>query len=211
MSHFRPEPGANHRTRHSHPDDVHERQLMARVADNDRRALQRLYEVYLPRLTRFFNHVTTTQDSHLIGYLVDETLIGVWLAREAVAEAASVYVRIMQLAIGQARRYLLLPLPPSCPEPPPDRIAGDSAADVTSPLQMLGRLPLEQRVVAHFVYTGHSREQVAEILEVPCSEVDTLLLEVRTRLRPNATKSAPASRRHAAIGSLSAALPRVDP
>ena len=183
MSHFRPEPGAHHRARHLHPDDLHERQLMARVAGNDRRALQRLYEVYLPRLTRFFNQVTTTQDSHLIRYLVDETLIGVWLAREAVAAAASVYVRIMQLAIGQAHRYAYLPLPPSDPRSPPDRAPGDSAADTISPLKVLGLLPLEQRVVAHFVYTGHSREQVAEILERPCGDVDTLLLEVRTRLR----------------------------
>jgi DNA-directed RNA polymerase specialized sigma24 family protein len=183
MSHFRPEPGANYTTRYSHPDDLHERQLMTRVAGNDRRALQRLYEVYLPRLTRFFNHMTSTQDSHLIGYLVDETLIGVWLAREAVAGAPSVYVRIMQLAIGQARHYLHLPLPPSCPTPPPDWPSGDSTAASTSPLKMLGLLPLEQRVVAHFVYTGHSRQQVAEILEVPCGDVDTLLLEVRTRLR----------------------------
>ncbi|HEY4214020.1 MAG TPA: hypothetical protein VGM84_21275 [Steroidobacteraceae bacterium] len=184
MSHFRPEPGAKHTTRHSDLDEAHERHLMARLASNDRRALQRLYEAYLRRLSRFFTHVTVAQNPRVVANLVDETLITVWLVRGSLEGAPSVYVRIMRLALGQARRHSYLCRRPAGPTAQPDSISYDASADAISPFMMLGLLPVEERVVAHFVYTGHSREQVAQILEVSCGEVDTLLLELRARLRP---------------------------
>lgn len=50
-------------------------------------------------------------------------------------------------------------------------------------LAMLSALSVEERAAVHLVYTGHPRENIAGILQVPCQCVDTVLTRARTAMR----------------------------
>jgi DNA-directed RNA polymerase specialized sigma24 family protein len=148
-----------------------ESELLKRMAANDRLALCLLYDAYLPRLIGLFRHVVAANDSSLVGQLVEETMMGVWLKRESLAESDSPHVSIMSQAVAHARRRLEKQRRVSTPR------------ERTPMLSMLAALSVDERAVMHFVYTGHSREQVAALLGGSCEGVDALLSSARTCMR----------------------------
>lgn len=142
--------------------DTHlsEHQLVARMARDDRSALQSLYEAYYPHLYKLFAHLAVTKERQEIEQLVEDTMMEVWLSRNSFIATRSVYAWIMRKALNQPFH--------SRPEQS----------------SLLKTLTTAERAVVHFVYTGHSRKQIAEILEVNPDDVDELLYQARARMRP---------------------------
>jgi DNA-directed RNA polymerase specialized sigma24 family protein len=141
------------------------------MAANDRLALCLLYDAYLPRLIGLFRHLVAANDQSLVGQLVEETMMGVWLRREELAATDSSHVSIMRQAVTHARRRLEKQRQISTPR------------ERTPTLRMLASLSVDERAVMHFVYTGHSREQVAALMGGSLEGVDTLLSSARARIR----------------------------
>lgn len=148
-----------------------EGELLKRMAANDRLALCLLYDAFLPRLIGLFRHLIAANDSNLVDQLVEETMMGVWLRRESMAESDSPHVLIMRQAVAHARRRLEKQRRSSAPR------------ERTPMLSMLAALSVDERAVMHFAYTGHSREQVAALLGGSCEAVDALLSSARACIR----------------------------
>ena len=172
-------------------DESDDSQLASRIARDDRLALCFLHEAYYPRLARLFSHLTTTRDPEPIQQLIEETMLNVWTQRESLDADTSVYVWIMRLAFDQARR-------PPGPKLPLHgytasfRTARNPERDTASALDrgperwvyaLLQPLTLEERGVVHFVCTGHSCQQIADIMGVPYEQVKALLSRAALYIR----------------------------
>ncbi len=160
-----------------------ESQLAGRIARDDRLALCLLHELYYPRLARLFSHLTTTRDPVPIEHLIEETMLSVWVARESLDDVTSVYVWIMGVAFDHARQ----------PSPShPSRTIRGADRDIGYVLDcgpqrwvysLLGPLTVEERAVVHFVYTGHSCQDIADIMSVSCEQVHLLLSRASIYMR----------------------------
>jgi DNA-directed RNA polymerase specialized sigma24 family protein len=157
--------------------ELTEHELVARVACDDPLAWRCLYNEYLPQLSQFFAHLTDSTDADVIGQLVEETMLKVWLSRASFeASQGSVYVWIMRQALEEGLKF------------------EDARSDFHSyspqrlerrrwARALLRPLSTEERAVVHFVYTGRAREEIAAILSVPRERVDIVLYEARIRMR----------------------------
>jgi DNA-directed RNA polymerase specialized sigma24 family protein len=158
----------------------------------DRVALCLLHEAYYPRLARLFSHLTTTRDPELIGSLIEETMLSAWIARESPDTATSVYVWIMGLAVELAMRPARLMTGSHEHDSPPFHTAQTADRDITSAIEsgptrwiyaLLGPLSVEERAVVHFVYTGHSCQDIADIMSLSCEQVKELLCRAAIYMR----------------------------
>lgn len=77
-----------------------ESQWVAQIAAGDRGALQALYEIYFPRLARFFSHLTAAP----VEELINDTFLDVWRRSGEFNAPESVWVWILRLALDHARR-----------------------------------------------------------------------------------------------------------
>jgi DNA-directed RNA polymerase specialized sigma24 family protein len=156
-----------------------EPRLPGQMAGGDGSALQSLYVSYFPSLTRLFSHLTASSSAATIAYLVNETLLAAGRASEDVHSNDSAYVRIMRLAVDQARHRLrgdsLI-----AASLRPDTACGESPP--YSSRTLLRPLSLEQRAVMYLVYTSHSRQTIADILRLSSQSVDALLTQARIEL-----------------------------
>ena len=156
-----------------------EHRLFGQMASGDRCALRSLYCNYFPALARLFSHLTTSSDSEAVAYLVNETFLAVWRASEDLRPSDCAYVWIMRLAVDQARHGLM----------DDSHFAVSMRPDIApaenlpcSSRTALRPLSLEQRTVMYLVYTGHSRQAIADILRLSPESVDTLLTQARIEL-----------------------------
>jgi DNA-directed RNA polymerase specialized sigma24 family protein len=147
--------------------------LVSRIAQADRLALRLLHETYYPRPARLFAHLTGGLDPEPIQHLVEETMLSVWVSPQSYPAADSVYAWIMGLAVNHARRS---PVSGHDANSAKDSNAGGFVYALFSPL------PIEERAVVHFVYTGHACQEIADIMSVSCERVNTLLSRARRRL-----------------------------
>jgi RNA polymerase sigma-70 factor, ECF subfamily len=165
-----------------------ERALLALVSAGDRSAIEKLYVLYFARLANFFLHLTTKRD--LVDDLVIDTMVEVWKKGASLAENTSVSVAMMRLAYsfgtkriveaGETRPHLRHEIPDADHDSPfsIDLDAASNKQDCSF------NLPIEERVLLHLVYArGHSRSDIAYIMNISCECVDVLLGDARLRRR----------------------------
>jgi DNA-directed RNA polymerase specialized sigma24 family protein len=139
-----------------------ERALLALVSTGDRSAMEKLYVLYFARLANFFLHLTTKRD--LVDDLIIDTMVEVWKAGASLAANTSVSVALMRLAYSFGRERIV-------------------EASETRP-HLRHEIPIEERALLHLVYArGHSRSDIACIMNISCECVDVLLADARLRRR----------------------------
>ena len=168
------------------PTEEAARALLALVSAGDRSAMDRLYVLYFASLANFFLHLTAHAD--LVEELINDTMVEVWREGASIGANASVAVSIMGLAYSHGKRRVtkvgVLPhAQPSALNTEHDRPRSTTTLEASSRLdEFLLRLPVEERAVLHLVYSGgHSRRDIADIMNISCECVDVLLRDIRLR------------------------------
>lgn len=170
--------------------DQAERQLLAAISAGSRSALRHLHMLYFRRLVRFFTHLTATSATDVIEDLVTDTMFDVWGKSATFERERSVHVSIMRLAYVHGTKRLAegdwLRCSPKSSLPGSNCDARlPSSSDVPTPLpEVFAALRVAERAVVHFVHSGHSRQQVADILSMSGESVDAHLASSMIALHP---------------------------
>jgi DNA-directed RNA polymerase specialized sigma24 family protein len=180
-----------HSSAGEHSTEEAERALLALVSAGDRSAMAKLYMLYFPRLANFFLHLTAYAD--IAEELINDTMVEAWQESASIGANASVSVAIMSLAYSRGQKRfaeagatrLYAHTQPGTQDTDHDGTPLFTTSDTPSnPQEFLPRLPVEERAVLHLVYaSGHSRQDIAEIMNTSCECVDVLLGDARRRLR----------------------------
>lgn len=181
--------------------DQAERQLLAAISAGSRSALRRLHMLYFPRLVRFFTHLAATSATDVIEDLVTDTMFDVWGKSATFERERPVHVSIMRLAYVRGRQRLAegdrLRCSPNSGLPGSNcdtRLPGSSEVSVALP-EVFATLHVAERAVVHFVHSGHSRQEVADILRMSGESVDAHLASSMIALHPwLVSRSSPGSR-----------------
>jgi RNA polymerase sigma-70 factor, ECF subfamily len=169
-----------------------DRQLIARVAAQDRAAFQALYFAYHKRLSRFLMRVCRGRE--LAEEIINDTMFAVWQKAGDFRGEAQVSTWILGIAYRQALKALRrtasrLPLVSVDVGDTSLREFGDDAGAAQRELREwlecgLQSLPPAQRLVIELAYfLGHSCEEIAAITGCPVNTVKTRLFHARERLR----------------------------
>jgi RNA polymerase sigma-70 factor (ECF subfamily) len=169
-----------------------DRQLIARVAAQDRAAFQALYFAYHKRLSRFLMRVCRGRE--LAEEIINDTMFAVWQKAGDFRGEAQVSTWILGIAYRQALKALRrtasrLPLVSVDVGDTSLREFGDDAGAAQRELREwlecgLQSLPPAQRLVIELAYfLGHSCEEIAAITDCPVNTVKTRLFHARERLR----------------------------
>ena len=164
-----------------------DRALLALVSDGDRGAMDKLYILYFARLANFFRNLTGHDD--LAEELINDTMFEMWIEGASIGANASVSLAIMGLAYSRVqKRFAQI----GANQPHSQAAIYDTDHDSqpltisdtsSNPRVFLSKLPFEERVVVHLVYaSGHSRRDIADIMNISCECVDVLLGNARLRL-----------------------------
>jgi DNA-directed RNA polymerase specialized sigma24 family protein len=170
--------------------DQTERRLVAAISAGSRSALRRLHMLYFPRLARFFTHLTAMSATDVVDDLITDTMFDVWRKSATFERKRSVHVSIMQLAYAHGGKHLA---EGNRLRSSPELLRRDSDCDVSlsgspaAPLplrEVLATLCVAERAVVHLVHSGHSRQEVADILSMPGESVDARLASSMIALHP---------------------------
>jgi DNA-directed RNA polymerase specialized sigma24 family protein len=161
------------------------RALLRALATGSRSALARLHCEYFPRLVAFFAQLMPLAAPDELDDLIADTLFDVWRQCVNFASDSSVHVAIMRvawahgsrrLANNEARRHS--PEARSGSRGGPTRLSSQ-----TGPPQPLSEafeaLTHSERAIILLVYSGHSRQEVADIVSISCEAVDASLTSWR--------------------------------
>jgi len=161
--------------------------LLARVACEDRLALETLYLNYHRRLSRFLGRFTQRYEN--VEEILNDTFLVVWQSAREFRHASRVSTWIMGIACRIALKSLrrdqhhrgALPLEP-LHEPSSDPTQDAETEDWIE--QGLLHLSLEHRLTLELAYHfGHSMEEIAAITAVPVGTVKARMFHARERLR----------------------------
>ncbi len=170
-------------------DDVHDRELLRRVAARDRRALEQLYLEYQRRLLQFLSRLTSQRET--LEEAINDTFWTVWQKADEFRGAS----RVSTWVIGIAWRCTLKTLRrnndaaaarlASCVAADPPRMAAPVDEERLDWLEQgLATLPLEQRATLELAYfAGHSCEEIAAIMDCPVNTVKARMFQARVKLR----------------------------
>jgi RNA polymerase sigma-70 factor, ECF subfamily len=162
--------------------------LMARVAEGDRRAFEELYNLYHRRMARFLTRITRRYD--LAEEVINDTFWVVWRKAHTFRGDSQPSTWILGIAYRKARNALrasarapelnlseeLLPLTSEGPA------GGEELRDWLG--RALAHLPPEQRLAVELCYAlGHSCEEIAAIMDCPVNTVKTRLFHARAKLQ----------------------------
>jgi DNA-directed RNA polymerase specialized sigma24 family protein len=170
--------------------EVTERRLLAAISRGSHSALRRLHSMYFPRLVKFFVHLAPLSAAEVIDELVADTMFDVRHASATLRHAPSIHVVIMRIAWARASKHPAhneVPLPPAqqFPDGPESKSWLSSRPEALPPLSdVLATLHVNERAVVHLVHSGHSRQEVADILSLSCHTVDTYLASAMIALHP---------------------------
>jgi len=163
------------------------RALLPLVSAGDRCAMDKLYILYFARLANFFRNLTAHAD--LAEELINDTMFEVWIKRASIGSNAPVSLAIMRLAYSHVQKHSA---EATAVQPHAQSVIHDKDHDcpplndsdtASNPLVLLSRLPVEERAVVHLAYaSGHSRRDIADIMNISCECVDVLLNSARLRL-----------------------------
>jgi RNA polymerase sigma-70 factor, ECF subfamily len=162
--------------------------LIARVADGDRRAFEELYHLYHRRMARFLTRLTRRYD--LAEEVINDTFWVVWRKARDFRGDSQPSTWILGIAYRKARNALRAAargaaqnleeqfLPLTSDEP----FRTEELRDWLG--QALEQLPIEQRLGVELCYElGYSCEEIATIMNCPVNTVKTRLFHARAKLR----------------------------
>jgi RNA polymerase sigma-70 factor (ECF subfamily) len=146
-----------------------DRELAAAVGRKDRRALERLYQMYFSRLACVLRRLLLSDET--IDDVIIETFLTVWTSAEDLEKETKISTWIMGIACRLAIQTL--------------RYAPARVIDPNDPLSAaLLRLPLEQRLALMLAYQmGFSIDEISQATESPHALVRTRIALARTNLR----------------------------
>jgi RNA polymerase sigma-70 factor (ECF subfamily) len=182
------DPGMAEPTYRGAANAAREKDLIARIADGDRKAFEELYYLYHRRLARFLTRLTRRYD--LAEEVVNDTFWVVWRKARTFRGDSQPSTWILGIAYRKARNAFrtsarlaeknldIEQLPPTDEQP----------ADIEELRDWLGRalaeLPLEQRLAVELCYElGHSCEEIATMMDCPVNTVKTRLFHARGKLQ----------------------------
>src|SRR6516164_4028679 len=195
-----------------------ETDLIARIAEGDRKAFEELYYLYHRRLARFLTRLTRRYD--IAEEVVNDTFWVVWRKARSFRGDSQPSTWILGIAYRKARNAFRSSarlaeknlqaelLPPTEEEP----ASSEELRDWLS--RALAELPVEQRLAVELCYElGYSCEEIAKIMDCPVNTVKTRLFHARAKLQrllPQLATPVAASADDSARGS-SAAKPERRP
>jgi len=167
---------------------AHETDLIARIADGDRKAFEELYYLYHRRLARFLTRLTRRYD--IAEEVVNDTFWVVWRKAKTFRGDSQPSTWILGIAYRKARNAFRSTarlaeknlqaelLPPTDEEPAGTEELRDWLT------RALAELPVEQRLAVELCYElGHSCEEIAKIMDCPVNTVKTRLFHARGKLQ----------------------------
>ena len=167
---------------------AHETELIARIAEGDRKAFEELYYIYHRRLARFLTRLTRRYD--LAEEVVNDTFWVVWRKAGTFRGASQPSTWILGIAYRKARNAFRSSarlaeknlqaefLPPTDEEPSGTEELRDWLT------RALAELPVEQRLAVELCYElGHSCQEIATIMDCPVNTVKTRLFHARAKLQ----------------------------
>jgi len=165
-----------------------ETDLIARIADGDRKAFEELYYLYHRRLARFLTRLTRRYD--IAEEVVNDTFWVIWRKAGTFRGASQPSTWILGIAYRKARnafrstarlaeKNLQIEQLPLTDETPTDT---EELRDWLG--RALAQLPVEQRLAVELCYElGHSCEEIATIMDCPVNTVKTRLFHARGKLQ----------------------------
>jgi RNA polymerase sigma factor (sigma-70 family) len=174
-----------------HPPGVDDRTLVARIAEQDRCALEELYDRYR---TSLFNYCCCWMpEPESAEELLQDTLVGVWQNAGGYAGQATVWAWMRGIVRRQAhntrRRWhltyadgeVLEMLESTDPGPEAETLDRAGCAEIARAITTLS--PLHQEILRQIFVHGRSYSEVAGELEVPVGTVKSRLNLARQALR----------------------------
>jgi len=163
-------------------------QLIARIGEGDRRALEELYNLYHRRMARFLTRLTYRYD--IAEEVINDTFWVVWRKAREFRGDSQPSTWILGIAYRKARNALRSSvrlaeqnldsesLPHTWENP------GESAELRDWLGQALTQLPVEQRLAVELCYGfGYSCEEIAATMKCPVNTVKTRLFHARGKLQ----------------------------
>ncbi len=170
-------------------DDQQDRELLHRIVQRDRHALEHLYLAYQPRLMQFLARLCSQREA--LEEAVNDTFWTVWQKAGNFRGAS----RVSTWLIGIAWRHALKALRRNG-DAAVERLADSGAAEPLARetllddereqwlAQGLATLPLEQRATLELAYfVGHSCQEIADIMDCPVNTVKARMFQARLKLR----------------------------
>jgi len=165
-----------------------EADLIARVAEGDRRAFEELYNLYHRRLARFLSRLTRRYD--VVEEVINDTFWVVWRKARDFRGDSQPSTWILGIAYRKARGAFRAAA----------RLAEQNLESEREPLttetpatseelrdwlaQALAQLPPEQSLAVQLCYElGFSCEEIASIMNCPVNTVKTRLFHARAKLQ----------------------------
>jgi RNA polymerase sigma-70 factor, ECF subfamily len=168
---------------------VRETELIARIAQGDRRAFEELYNLYHRRLARFLTRLTKRYD--VAEEVINDTFWIVWRKAGDFRGDSQPSTWILGIAYRRARNAFRSSARNDAHEnldsiPPPH--TGDEPMRTEELrdwlVQALSQLPVEQRLAVELCYElGYSCEEISGIMGCPVNTVKTRLFHARAKLQ----------------------------
>lgn len=166
-----------------------ESELIAKIAQGDRRAFEELYNLYHRRLARFLTRLTRRYD--VAEEVINDTFWIVWKKAGDFRGDSQPSTWILGIAYRRARNAFrsaartgstqnldALLDPPTTDEP----MRAEELRDWL--LQALEQLPVEQRLAVELCYElGYSCEEISAVMGCPVNTVKTRLFHARAKLQ----------------------------
>ena len=182
------DPGMAEPTYRGAANAARETDLIARIAEGDRKAFEELYHLYHRRLARFLTRLTRRYD--IAEEVVNDTFWVVWRKARSFRGDSQPSTWILGIAYRKARNAFrssarlaeknlqLEQLPHTDEEPASTEELRDWLG------RALAELPVEQRLAVELCYElGHSCEEIAAIMDCPVNTVKTRLFHARGKLQ----------------------------
>lgn len=176
-------------TRRGSEDEQHLK-LLQRVAVKDRIAFEQLYAQFYPKLTRYLSRMLRRPE--MVEEVVSDTLFVVW--EKAAQFQGRSKVGTWITGIAYLKGIKALDKLKTMPEQQADELeAHDTIADSRDLINRIGleewlnngleRISPDQRSVVELTYfSGHSYQEIAEIMQCPVNTVKTRMFHARRRL-----------------------------
>jgi RNA polymerase sigma-70 factor (ECF subfamily) len=163
-------------------------ELIARIAEGDRKAFEELYNLYHRRMARFLTRLTHRYD--IAEEVINDTFWVVWRKARTFRGDSQPSTWILGIAYRKARNAFrasarLAEKNLEATELPLTTEASSGAEELRDWLgQALAQLPVEQRLAVELCYElGHSCEEISVIMSCPVNTVKTRLFHARAKLQ----------------------------
>jgi len=173
-------------------ENENERDLLARVADQDCDALDALFKIYHPRLFKFVFRLT--RSFSIADELVNDIMLVVWQKASSFRGESKVSTWILGIAYRQTMRRVSKKELALAPFADAEKVAVENGANLEQEdwiQRGLHALPEAQQLTVVLVfYLGLSYEEIAEVTDCPVNTVKTRMFHARKKLKKLLEESA---------------------